>query len=288
MRKRQLLVGLGLVCVVGLLTTQVECGAADTVTVGHTWPANQQVSIDQIDHRPFSVLLAKYTDTTGMVNYSAWKASREDSQTLDRYLQSLSQASTSKSARREAQLAFWINAYNAVTIRGILREYPTTSIRDHTPRLVGYNIWDDLQLIVGDNRYSLNQMEHDILRKMGENRIHFAIVCASIGCPRLLAEAYTADRLEQQLVASTQYFFADRTKFRADINGGRIHVSPILKWFGEDFGSNLAEQMRAISQYLPDPAARQLAASGSARVSYLDYDWNLNDQATRATTARRQ
>lgn len=284
MRKRHVMVALGLVCVVVMLTAQLECHASENVALGRAWPSNQQVSIDQIDHHPYSMLLAKYTDATGMVNYSAWKASKEDMRTLDHYLQTLSQANTSKPASREAKLAFWINAYNAVTIRGILREYPTSSIRDHTPLVMGYNIWDDLKLIVGENRYSLNQMEHNILRKMGEPRIHFAIVCASIGCPRLLAEAYTADRLEQQLLENTQYFFSDQSKFHADIKQKKIHISPILKWFGGDFGSNLAQRMKTISPYLPDPESRELAASGTASVSYLDYDWNLNDQAAHAAT----
>lgn len=236
--------------------------------------------MDQIDHQAYSQLLGKYTDSSGMVDYTAWKSSRDDQQILQQYLKSLSRASRSKPASREAQLAFWINAYNATTIHGILREYPTSSIRNHTAKLVGYNIWDDLQLIVGDDQYSLNQIEHEILRKMDEYRIHFAIVCASIGCPRLLAEAYTADQLEQQLATNTRDFFADQNRFKADLTSGKLHVSPILLWFGKDFGADSAERLRAIAEYLPGQKARQLAASGKAKIAYLGYDWNLNDQAT--------
>ena len=150
-------------------------------------------------------------------------------------------------ATREAKLAFWINAYNAVTVHGILREYPTTSIRNHTAKLFGYNIWHDLQLYVGGTAYSLDTMEHQILRKMSEPRIHFAIVCASIGCPRLLNEAYTADRINEQLEINSKDFFARAQNFRYDQSKKQFYVSAILDWFGEDFGNSQAEQLRRIS-----------------------------------------
>jgi hypothetical protein len=215
-----------------------------------------------------------------MVNYAAWKASPADWQALDRYLDHLSTVSFSPSTDANVELAFWINAYNAVTIKGILREYPTTSIRNHTAKLFGYNIWKDLQLLVEGSPYSLDQMEHEILRKLGEPRIHFAIVCASIGCPPLRNEAYQPGRLDQQLTANARAFFADRGRFRFDARRRTIMVSPILDWFAEDFGSNLAEQMRSIAPFLPNAAAQELARSGSASVTYLDYDWDLNDRAT--------
>jgi len=153
--------------------------------------------MDQIDHRSWDALLKRYVNQRGNVDYQAWKQSAADQRALDAYLAHLSSANPNAQALGAAKLAFWINAYNAVTIKGILREYPTSSIRNHTAKLFGYNIWDDLLLTVGGKPYSLNHMEHEVLRKMGEPRIHFAIVCASISCPRLLNEAYTASRLEQ-------------------------------------------------------------------------------------------
>ena len=254
------------------------CEAGSKVKVGRSWPAARRVSIDTVDHAAFDALLSKYVDRRGMVAYSKWKASATDVAALDGYLVALSQADRFRPAGRSAKLAFWINAYNAVTIKGILREYPTTSIRNHTAKLVGYNIWDDLLLTVGDAEYSLNDMEHKVLRKIGEPRIHFAIVCASISCPKLRSEAYTATKLDKQLSANARDFFADRGKFQYDARDGRISVSPILKWFAEDFGANTAAQMAGIASYLPAPEAEKLARSGRARVSYLDYDWGLNDQ----------
>lgn len=264
-----------LVLVVGWATTSK---AGPTVLLGRSVPAGEQVPVDQIDHSAWTVLLAKHCDTQGYVNYSGWKASAADQDAISRYIDHLSSAAFPANASREAKLAFWINAYNAVTVKGILREYPTTSIRNHTAKIYGYNIWKDLQLVVGGKPYSLDAMEHEVLRKMGEPRIHFAIVCASIGCPRLLNEAFVLSRLDEQLSRNAKAFFADKTKFVANPQARTIQVSPILSWFGTDFGPDVAAQMRAIAPYVPE-AAQALTNSGQARVTYLEYDWGLNDKA---------
>lgn len=271
--------------VIGLsvLTGTYACRAASTVIVGAKIPESRRIPVDRIDHSAWDGLVQKYVDSAGLVDYRGCKASARDREVLGNYLHHLSAASFGKDASREAKLAFWINAYNAVTVEGILREYPTTSIRNHTAKVLGYNIWKDLQLLVGDESYSLDQMEHEILRKMDEPRIHFAIVCASIGCPRLLNEAYTADELDAQLTANAKAFFADDGKFRYDSARKAIAVSPILDWFGEDFGKTQAERLRKIAPYLPDTAAQEFARSGTARVTFLEYDWGLNDQAKRGS-----
>ncbi len=269
----------------GMLAAQVCC-AGPIVTVGANVPAAQQISVSQIDHSAWNQLLNKHVDANGYVDYTAWRASAADQKLLDDYLSYLSAASFGGNPAREAQIAYWINAYNAVTVKGILKEYPTTSIRNHTAKIYGYNIWKDLQLLVAGKPYSLDSMEHEVLRKMGEPRIHFAIVCASIGCPRLMNEAYTADRLEEQLTANAQAFFADPTKFVADARTGTLSVSPILSWFGTDFGADSSAQMKAIAPYLPE-SAQPLAKNGAAKVKFLDYDWGLNDQAKVQTAGRR-
>lgn len=257
--------------------------AGQKVTLGANVPANQRVSMEQISHESWDALLKRFVDNEGNVAYEQWKQSAQAMQELDSYLATLSSATPQAKANKESQLAFWINAYNAATIRGILREYPTTSIRNHTAKLYGYNIWDDLLLTVGGTGYSLNQIEHEVLRKMGEPRIHFAIVCASISCPRLLNEAYTGDKLETQLSTNTKVFFAHRGNFQYDAGQRRFHLSSILKWFGEDFGNGQAAQLRAIAPYLPTREAQAAAVANSVSVSYLDYNWGLNDQSvTRA------
>ncbi len=265
---------------IGLLAACSIVEAGPKVTVGRNVAASDRVSIDQIDHSDWDRLLKKYVDQSGNVDYRRWKQTAEDVQRLDMYLAHLSMADPRVRASREATLAFWINAYNAVTIKGILREYPTTSIRNHTARVFGYNIWKDLQLLVAGESFYLEQMEHEILRKMNEPRIHFAIVCASMSCPRLRNEAYAGQNLEAQLADNARDFFAKPGNFRYDPSGQRFYLSSILKWFAEDFGGDQATQLRAIAPYLPTPAAQQAANTNAVHISYLGYDWDLNDQET--------
>ena len=277
MTRVMLVLRIGSVLVILLLPFS-DAEAGTKVVVGRTAPAGQQVSMDSLDHSSWDALLKKYVDADGDVNYANWKKTEADVKALDAYLADLSRGLPGKASSRPAQFAYWINAYNAMTIKGILREYPTTSIRNHTAKVWGYNIWDDLLLITPNGNFSLNHIEHEILRKMGDARIHFAIVCASKGCPRLLNQAYTSSQLDKQLTANARHFFSDRQKFKADVDAKRIYVSPILEWFAEDFGSSDAQQMRFIATFLPDLDAQRLARSGSADVSYLDYDWNLNEK----------
>lgn len=271
---------------VAVMLAKSSCEAGPTVTVGANVAAAQRVPVEKIDHSGWDTLLQRYVDERGFVDYAAWKSAAADQQALDGYLRLLSSASLSGKTTREARLAFWINAYNAVTVKGILREYPTSSIRNHTAKLYGYNIWKDLVLPVEGRNYSLEQLEHEVLRKLSEPRIHFAIVCASIGCPRLLNRAYTASELDEQLSVNAKAFFADKTKFTYDARRRTIQVSPILEWFATDFGATTADQMRTIAPYLPDEAAKKLAQSGAANVGYLDYDWNLNDRKAVRSAAR--
>lgn len=247
------------------------------VEVGRLVAPTERVSIDAIDHSTWDQLLQKYVDDEGRVDYKNWHATATDISHLDSYLNHLSAANLKAKASRESQLAYWINAYNAVTIKGILREYPTDSIKNHTA-LFGYNIWKHLLLQSGDTKISLNDMEHKVLRKMSEPRIHFAIVCASIGCPRLLNEAYTGDRLDEQLNANAEHFFAQQRNFRVDPAANTVYLSSILDWFGEDFGKNIASQLATIAKYLPSDEARRMAAGSKVRVKYLEYDWGLNAQ----------
>ncbi|MFT5094072.1 MAG: hypothetical protein ACI93T_002903 [Porticoccaceae bacterium] len=277
------LVAIGIVAaILGSIPKTAEAGS--TIYVGQR--AAGRVSMDKVDHSGWDKLLRKHVDEDGYVNYKSWHASSSDRQSLSAYLNTLSKVNPQASASRDAKLAFWINAYNAVTIHGILREYPTSSIRNHTARLFGYNIWKDLQLYVGGRAYSLEAIEHQTLRKMNEPRIHFAIVCASIGCPRLLNEAYTATRVQQQLEINAKDFFGRAQNFRYDARSRRFHLSSILSWFDDDFGSEQNALLRTIAKWLPDKTSQAAARSGSGSISYLDYNWNLNDQSSRRVARR--
>ena len=254
----------------------VAKGSAADVFVGEKTTVAELVPLAAIEHNVWDQLLKEYVDRQGMVRYAAWKKNADDVRALDGYLRRLSHSNGEGS--RDEKLAFWINAYNAVTIKGILREYPTSSIRNHTARFFGYNIWKNLKLHVGDQAFSLEAIEHEILRKMGEPRIHFAIVCASISCPRLLDEAYVAERIQDQLNNNAREFFADSSKFQYDSARRTFSVSPILSWFGEDFGNSTSGRLKRISDWLPEGAARAAAARGEGKITFLEYDWGLNDR----------
>ena len=260
--------------------------AGPIVTVGTNVAANQRVPMNQIDHGLWDRLLQHYVDPAGNVSYTEWKGSTADVQALDRYLTVLSSADLSAHSAKPVELAFWINAYNAMTIRGILREYPTTSIRNHTARIFGYNIWNDLQLQVGGQSVSLRHIEHEVLRKMGDPKIHFAIVCASQSCPRLRNQAYTPRLVDDQIAENAKLFFADPRNFQFDARRGQMKLSAILKWFADDFGSSQRAQLRTIAPYLPSRQAYDAAVANTVSISYLGYDWGLNDQATLRSARR--
>ena len=274
MNIRNLFFVLTLAGIVALTTIATSSGQLRTV--GQKTTSTQRQSIDQIDHSPFDLLLKKYVNDDGEVNYSALKASTSDRQALQQYLNLLSTADLNQQASRNGKLAYWINAYNAITLEGILAVYPTSSIRNHTKKL-GYNIWTDLKLIVGDSQINLEDIEHKVLRKMNEPRIHFAIVCASTGCPRLLNQAYTAGQLENQLTINTTDFFSRSRNLKFDRSRNQLQLSSIIKWFGSDFGSDQNAQISKILPYFPD-SVQTAVQRGGYRISYQDYDWSLNEQ----------
>ncbi len=250
--------------------------AGEKVHVGRRWAAGEQVALNQVDHAAWTSLLTQYVDDAGTVDYAAWKSSTADRGKLQGYLADLSRGRPSPEVPRAAVLAFWINAYNAVTVEGILREYPTSSIRNHTPRLIGYHIWHDLILPVGQGEYSLHQIEHEQLRPLGDPRIHFALVCASKGCPRLARTAYTADDLDRQLDDNAKAFFADPSKFGYDTAAKRLDLSWILSYYTKDFAPDAAGLLRFVARYFPSESARLLASDPAVTVRTLPYDWSLN------------
>ncbi len=278
-------------CAAVFLLAGSVCGFSSCADAGRAVSVGRQVRgtipLRDIDHSVWDQLLRRYVDDDGYVNYRAWHASRADRQKLRDYLSGLSSADP-KQGDRHAVKAFWINAYNALTIYGILREYPTSSIRNHTARLVGYNIWKDLQLYAGGQPWALEDIEHRILRKTGDPRIHFAIVCASAGCPRLRNEAWTPDKVDRQLDLNARDFFSRAQNFRYDPGSGTFFLSEILKWYADDFGGSQADVLRTISVWLPDQRSQKAARQGRGRIRYLTYDWSLNDQARRGSGTRRR
>jgi hypothetical protein len=229
---------------------------------------------ETFDHSAWNDLLKKYVDDKGRVDYSQWK--KDGTAALEAYLKDVGAAKPSKMDRPEA-LAFWINAYNAVTIRAVLEFYPIESIKDKVSHLPGgYNIWKDYLVEIEGKKVSLDGIEHDLLRKMDEPRIHFAINCASKGCVRLFDRAYSGEKVEGQLDEAGRAFFGDPSKFR--IENGRVRISELFSWFGEDFGRTPKEQLLRVKTLLPADARKHVEGRERIEFAFLDWDWGLNER----------
>ncbi|MFZ5627980.1 MAG: DUF547 domain-containing protein [Spirochaetota bacterium] len=224
------------------------------------------VAGNSFDHSAFSVLLARHVDANGLVSYGGFSADQKE---LDAYLQAVATTRAENLGRYEA-LAFYINAYNALTIRLILDHPKVKSIRD----IPENRRWKGRTWPVAGERLTLDEIEHKIIRPIfKENRIHFALVCASIGCPPLRNEAYTGARLIAQLEEQTRKFFADSQNLKWDAATTTLWVSSILDWYAGDFGDEL--QLKTfISGYTPNSVSASLP--GNITVRFLSYNWNLN------------
>ncbi|MGI9039132.1 MAG: DUF547 domain-containing protein [Gemmatimonadota bacterium] len=227
-------------------------------------------------HAPFEALLG-IAVRDGVVDYSCFK---EREAQLDAYLATLA-ATEPASLSRDERLALWINAYNAYTIKLILTRYPDIESIKDIPRRWKRDDW-----LVGGERYSLDAMEHEILRKeFDEPRIHFAIVCASISCPDLQPEAYQGAKIEEQLTRAARGFLTNpekgmRIERKDPFLGGEyyeVRLSSIFKWFGEDFEKQAGSRIDFVRPYVePDTRALLDANRDDLKVRFLDYDWDLN------------
>jgi len=191
-------------------------------------------------------------------------------------VQALAAEDPAQLGSREAELAFWINAYNILAIDLVVRHYPVESIRDIGS--IFRSVWKREAGRIGGRGYSLDEIEHRILRPMKDPRIHGAIVCASISCPSLARIPYTSADLDAQLDASLRAWLARPEKGLAvDRDKMRIRISRIFKWFDEDFGGSRGV-LSFVERYAPaDDQAWLKAHRNELRVSYFDYDWNLNE-----------
>ena len=210
-------------------------------------------------HQIWDELLMKYVDGEGNVDYKGFK---KDTATLDLYLEKLALKVPENSDSREEKLVYYINLYNAATVKLILENYPVASIKDIDKP------WDTKWVKTGEKTISLGHIEHKILRKLDEPRIHFAINCASYSCPKLSNRAYTLNNLEQQLQEASIDFVNDPK--RNKISEQSAEISEIFKWFKSDFtsGSNLRDY---INQY-----SKVQIAEGT-KLRFINYDWSLNE-----------
>ncbi|GAA4831464.1 DUF547 domain-containing protein [Algivirga pacifica] len=222
-----------------------------------------------VDHSSWSRLLQKHVQENGRINYEGFK---EDEQAFQEYLDLLRENHPNPETWNEAeQLAYWLNAYNAFTIELILKNYPLKSIKDINTVNIPFvhSPWTIKFIEIQGKKYSLDNIEHDFLRKeFEEPRIHFAIVCASISCPNLRREAYTAQQINQQLQEEAIAFINDPSKNK--IGKNEVQLSKVFSWFKGDFTKN-GSLINFINQY------SKIKIEEGAEIDYLDYNWALNE-----------
>ncbi len=231
--------------------------------------------IATIDLRIWDELLQRYVDDLGRVNYRRWKA--EGGDVLRVWLESLADLDLADFTDADARLALWLNAYNAIAISQVLEVYPIASIR---PKVLGIPNWLSFldfftrsNTIVGGKKYSLNQIEHAILRpEFAEPRIHFALVCASVGCPLLRRGAYFPESVRTQLEADASRFIHNPDKVRYDAQKKTLYLSKIFKWYEEDF----VKAAGSVAEYVGGYLGPEAAVGDGWAIVFLPYDWNLN------------
>lgn len=253
-------------------------------------------AIEGISYENYSKVLETYVNEKGNVNYRELK---ENSSELEAFLNNLETLDPKnyQEWNKEEKIAFWINSYNAFTLKVIIDHYP---IKSSFFRSLSYpknsirqipGAWDKITFSVMGKELTLDQIEHQILRReFQEPRIHMALVCAANSCPLLRREPYEGFKLHEQLKDQTEKFLAEPRNFSIDKINRRIYLSSVFKWFGEDFiktygvktrikGHNPEERavLHFISQHLPEEE-RKFLYEGFYSIKYIKYNWTLNEQ----------
>ena len=241
------------------------------------WEASVETNAESIDHSAWQGILDTYlTSHPSGINrfdYAALKANAEDAARLAGYLTSLQELDPRHYSRQEQQ-AYWINFYNALTVRVVADAYPVDSIRDIYEGWLPLGPWDDVHAEVAGMPLTLNNIEHGILRPIWRDpRIHYAVNCASHGCPNLSPTVYTAANTETQLEAGARAYI-NHPRGASFVDDDFLLISSIYEWYVEDFGGTEKTVIDHLMQYAEEElAARLKTFSGS--IDY-EYDWNLN------------
>lgn len=215
------------------------------------------------DHSLFDGILKQHVKN-GVVDYPAIQ--RDPA--FEQYIEELSRPLTT--VDQKEQLAFWINAYNAFAIKGILDERSPSTFFGR----IGY--FKTAKYIIGGKERNLYDLERKVIIPFGEPRIHFAINCASVSCPKLISEAYFADKLDAQLDQVTHYFLADTTRNQFDRENNIVYLSKIFDWFKKDFKQHSGSVQQYVAQYVNDAQLSEALNNEQYRIKHLPYDWSLN------------
>lgn len=236
-------------------------------------PASAQSGFDH-SHAALTAILQNRVKNE-RVDYATLKSNPAP---LAAYLDTLAAVPESafKAWNREQRLAFLINLYNAATIKLVLDHYPVKSIKDIGGLLSGP--WKQPVVRAFGKTWTLDNIEHDMIRPvLQEPRAHFAVNCASLGCPPLRAEAYDAARLDEQLDNQGRVFLGTTAKNRVDAKGGKLYLSPIFKWFASDFTGKAGTIEKFVAPFFPE-SDRGAVLSGRLKIIWTDYSWALNKQ----------
>ena len=227
---------------------------------------------DTASHELWGKVLAKRVDEKGLVDYEGLKKEKADLKNLQAYLDHLAAFDPEKLKDKKEKLAFWINCYNAATIAGVLKFKPEKSVKEVK------DFWHRVIVHVGENEYSLGDIENTILRNMDEPRIHWALVRASKGCAGLLAEPYTAGKLEEQLGAQEKSYLAGRRQVYLDRKRKALMLSSLFYWYGPDFVRAAGTKLSYVRKYLSEEDLEFIEDNPIA-TKYIKYDWSLNSQS---------
>jgi hypothetical protein len=249
---------------------------AETLIISGVLILMSVVPVAAFDFSDWDALIKKYVSPKKvdgvMINAVNYKNLKNDGD-FKKLISRLNSVQENLLKTREEKLVFWINTYNILSVKMVVDRFPIKSIKD-----VGSffsPVWKKPAGRVAGKERTLNEIEHEILRKMNEPRIHVAIVCASVSCPDLRLEAFTAGKLNEQLSDQMKRFLQSSEKgMRMDKKKNRVYLSPIFKWFKDDFEST-GGVLKVISNYVSPETAKELK-NPSIDVSYLDYNWGIN------------
>jgi len=265
------------VTVVLLFGFSATSNAAPKSDIWERWTTHDANAITSMDHQIWDIFLKKYVTPGGNgVNRVAYKkVPIDDKKSLKHYITTLAGKPVSQFNKNE-QLAYWVNLYNALTVQVILDAYPVSSIRDIdiSPGLFSDGPWGKKLLEIEGEEISLNDIEHRILRPIWKDpRLHYALNCASLGCPNLGLNAVTAQNSEDYLNEAAHTFINHKRAISEHY--GKLYASSIYDWFMEDFGDSEVSVLKHLRTYAD--ASLLIILDGKKSISGYDYDWALND-----------
>ena len=217
----------------------------------------------------------EYVTPEGKVDYEAIR----DNKTVEDYIERLKNFDLATLKTENEKLAFWINAYNMLTVFGVikkLKEYPAFAEKGHKSYLQRVKFFWRTKYVIGGKKYSLYQIENKILRKMNEPRIHFALNCASGSCPLLKDGLYSAENLDQELELATKIFIQSPTGVVIDREKNVVHMSQIFKWYKKDFEKAAGSVLEFVKKYILEFDRKFIENNPDIKISYQEYDWGLN------------